>query len=142
MSLYIAPNAIVTGAVMGKRVFQTKSFARWSRKVLPESTLFRAALEIEAGIYEADLGKGLCKKRVALPGKGKSGSARTLVAFRYRSAIVFLAGRQKSESSSDFSDQEVEAAKILSAALAVAPDSLLEKMRIDGTLVEIFDEQK
>ena len=34
--------------------------------------------------YEADLGKGFVKKRVAYPGKGKSGGARLLVAQRMK----------------------------------------------------------
>jgi len=35
---------------------------------------------MQAGLYEADLGGGLLKKRIARPGQGKSGGYRTLVA--------------------------------------------------------------
>lgn len=65
-----------------RRVLQTKSFARWCS--LPESRLCAAAREIELGLYEADLGKGVVKKRVAYPGHGKSGGARLLVAQRVK----------------------------------------------------------
>jgi len=34
------------------------------------------------GLIDADLGGHLVKKRVPLPGRGKSGGARTIVAFR------------------------------------------------------------
>ena len=63
-----------------KRVFKTKTFDRWARKVVADDLLCQAAHEIEQGQYEADLGGGVCKKRVAVPGQGKSGSTRTLVA--------------------------------------------------------------
>jgi hypothetical protein len=35
---------------------------------------------MEQGLIDADLGGGLFKKRIALPGRGKSGGARTLIA--------------------------------------------------------------
>ena len=80
-----------------KRVFKTKQFAKWAKKLVPDELLCRAAREIEQGQYEADLGGGVCKKRIALPGRGKSGSTRSLVANRLLSAIVFIVGRQKSD---------------------------------------------
>lgn len=63
-----------------KRVFKTRTFTRWARKVLSDQLLCKAAGEIERGEFEADLGQGVCKKRIALPGQGKSGSTRSLVA--------------------------------------------------------------
>jgi hypothetical protein len=68
-----------------KRVLEAKSFARWCK--LSDETLCTAAREIEAGQYEADLGKGVVKKRVAYPGKGKSGGARLLVAQRMKASL-------------------------------------------------------
>ena len=78
-----------------KRVFKTKTFARWARKVLNDELLCKAASEIERGEFEAGLGQGVCKKRIALPGQGKSSSTRSLVAKQHASAIFFLAGREK-----------------------------------------------
>ena len=103
-----------------KRVFKTKTFSRWARKVVSDSALCQAAREIEQGLFEADLGGGLCKKRVALPGQGKSGSSRILVAKKHKDSIFFLAGREKSKPGTDFSDPEVEAAKIIASGLQAA----------------------
>jgi hypothetical protein len=64
-----------------KRVFKLKTFARWAKKLLPDERLCEAAQDILNGHYEADLGSGLCKKRIAMPGQGKSGATRTLVAY-------------------------------------------------------------
>ena len=120
-----------------KRVFKTKTFDRWSRKVVGDSLLCQAAREIEQGLFEADLGGGLCKKRVALPGQGKSGSARTLVAKKHKGAIIYLAGREKSTPGSDFSDKEVEAAKIIARALENASVEKLDELIASEILKEI-----
>ena len=62
-----------------KRVFKSKTFSRWARKILTDEQLCAAAKEILAGQYEVDLGAGVCKKRIAVTGQGKRGSTRTLV---------------------------------------------------------------
>ncbi len=120
-----------------KRVFKTKTFGRWANKVLSDSALCQAAQEIELGLIEADLGGGLCKKRIALPGQGKSGSARTLVAKKHKEAIFFLAGREKSKPGSDFSDKEVEAAKIIGVGLQLAAPAKLDELVAENILKEI-----
>ena len=115
-----------------KRVFKTKTFSRWARKVVSDAALCQAAREIEQGLFEADLGSGLCKKRITLPGQGKSGSSRTLVAKKHKHAIFFVAGREKSKPGTDFSDQEVEAAKIIATGLqGASPQKLLELIAAD-----------
>jgi hypothetical protein len=64
-----------------QRVFKTRSFARWALKAgLSDDALCRAVAEMVSGLIDADLGGGVVKKRVALPGHGKRGSSRTLVA--------------------------------------------------------------
>ena len=120
-----------------KRVFKTKTFTRWARKVVADSALCLAAREIERGLFEADLGGGLCKKRIAVPGQGKSGSARTLVAKKHRDAIFFLAGREKSQPGSDFSDRELEATRIIAGALQSADSQQLSTLLAADVLKEI-----
>ena len=59
-----------------KRVFKTRYFARWMRKTeLTNIALYEAVAEMVRGLVDADLGGGVVKKRVALPGRGKSGGA-------------------------------------------------------------------
>ncbi|HEV6964763.1 MULTISPECIES: type II toxin-antitoxin system RelE/ParE family toxin [Roseateles] len=120
-----------------KRVFKTKSFDRWAKKVLTDALLCAAAREIEQGVYEADLGQGVCKKRIAVSGKGKSGGTRTLVAKQHAAAIIFLVGREKNEPGPDFSDVVVEAAKTIASDLSKMPIAQLETMATDGKLKEI-----
>ena len=120
-----------------KRVFKTKTFDRWAKKLLPDEVLCKAAREIEQGNYEADLGSGICKKRVAIAGKGKRGGARTLVAKEHQAAIFFLLGRLKSDPGSDFSDEVVETAKIIGASLQAQPLTKFDEMSLNGSLKEI-----
>jgi hypothetical protein len=120
-----------------KRVYKTKTFDRWARKVVSDDLLCQAAHEIEQGQYEADLGGGVCKKRVAVPGQGKSGATRTLVAKKHSTAIFFLAGREKNSPGSDFSSKEVEAAKIIAHALEGADIKKLDGLVATDVLKEI-----
>lgn len=120
-----------------KRVFKTKTFSRWARKIISDDALCQAAREIERGVFEVDLGGGLCKKRVALPGQGKSGSSRTLVAKKHKDAIFFLAGREKKQPGADFSDQEVEAAKIIAAGSQAADTIKIDQLLAAEILKEI-----
>lgn len=122
-----------------RRVFKTKTFDRWAKKLLSDDLLLRAAVEIDRGLFEVDLGQGVCKKRIAMPGCGKSGSTRTLVAKKHKKAIFFLVGRQKSDAGSDFSAVEEELAKIVARSLEHADDARLNELLGDGELKEIRD---
>lgn len=65
------------------RTSKTKLFHRWAIKEgLNDMSLRDAVDEIRCGLIDADLGGKVLKKRVALPRRGKRGSARTLVAFK------------------------------------------------------------
>ena len=124
-----------------KRVFKTKTFDRWAKKLIPDHLLCIAAQEIIQGNFDADLGGGVCKKRVALLGQGKSGSTRTLVAKKHKLAIFFIVGREKSDPGKDFSATEEEAAKIVAKGLQAATEPKLEQLKTDGILKEICNAQ-
>lgn len=126
-----------------KIVMKTKTFDRWAKKIVTTSALCNAAREIDGGIYEADLGDGVCKKRVQIAGKCKSGGIRTLVAKRNKVAIVFIVGREKSSPGSDFTDREQEAATIISKSFEGADIHKLRELACLGILKELnCDEQK
>jgi hypothetical protein len=94
-------------------------------------------MEIQRGQYEADLGAGLCKKRIAIAGQGKSGSTRTLVAKDGGHGIFFIAGRQKGDPGTDFSDTNVAQAQVIGEALQRASSRKLDTLIEDGVLREI-----
>ena len=74
-----------------RRAFMTRHFTRWlSKSDLAVETLCKAIEEMERGLIDANLGGGLLKKRVALPGRGKSGSTRTLIATNKNDRWFFM----------------------------------------------------
>ena len=58
----------------------------------PDTALCRAVIEMAAGRIDADLGGYVVTKRITLPGQGKRGGTRTLVATRLTVPWVFLYG--------------------------------------------------
>lgn len=78
------------------RIFKTRLFHRWSKKVsLDDKLLKKAALETVSGYYEAKLGGCLYKKRIALGGRGKRSGARIIIAFKKESDTFFVYGFAK-----------------------------------------------
>ncbi len=61
-------------------IYKTRWFDRWARKQELEDQSLCAAVDEMKGLYEADLGGGLLKKRIARAGQGKRGGFRTLIA--------------------------------------------------------------
>jgi hypothetical protein len=100
-----------------KRVFKTRHFSRWMRKAgLSDPALYAAVVEMERGLIDADLGGGIVKKRVALPGRGKSAGARTLVATNKGNRWFYVFGFEKNERP-NVSAKELEALQKIAADL-------------------------
>jgi hypothetical protein len=120
-----------------RRVFKTRHFGRWLRKSgLTDPALCQAVDEMIAGLIDADLGGGLVKKRVGLPGRGKRGGARTLVATNRGNRWFFVFGFEKNERA-NISREELEALQDLAADLLNRTPPQLEVSIADGTLQEI-----
>jgi hypothetical protein len=80
------------------RVYKTRVFDRWAGKAgITDTALLRAVADIERGLIDADLGGNLFKQRVPLPGRGKSGGTRTLLATRFAGTLYFIFGFEKSD---------------------------------------------
>lgn len=96
----------------------TRHFGQWLRKTeLSIAALCRAVDDMERGLIDARLGGGIIKKRVALPGRGKSGGTRTLVATNSLDRWFFVFGFEKN-------DRDNISAKELIALKALASDLL------------------
>ncbi len=88
------------------------------------------------GLLDADLGGDVVKKRVALPGRGKSGGARTLVATRRAGRWIFVFGFEKNQKA-NVSDAELEGLRILASELLALSSDQLALAVEDGALQEI-----
>ena len=123
-------------------MFKTRTFARWSRKAqVSDQALRKAIAEMAAGLIDADLGGSVYKKRVPLPGRGKSGGARILVATRYVNRWFLLYGFGKNEQA-NIDDRELAALQKLASALLSMTPAQLEHAVAEKELVEMPDEEK
>lgn len=121
------------------RVFKTRHFARWARKAgLPDTTLCAAVQEMAAGLVDADLGGGVVKKRVSLPGRGKRGSTRTLVATNKADRWFFLYGFEKNERG-NIEPAELVAVKGIASDLLRQDEKALHAYAEEGKIEEICD---
>lgn len=115
------------------RIFKTKWFQRWaSKEHLDDDALQRTVTEMVAGLIDADLGGHVIKKRVALPGHGKRGSLRTLVAFK----AFFIYGFAKNERD-NISQNELTALRLLATELLGYGPALLTKAIAADEIVEV-----
>jgi len=125
-----------------RRIFKTRYFARWTRKTgITDKALCAAVSEMESGLIDANLGGGVVKKRVALPGRGKSGSARTLVATNKDNRWFFVFGFEKNERA-NISKKELEALQNIATDLLKLNSNQLDAHVDNEALQEIcHDEQ-
>lgn len=124
------------------RAFKTRHFTRWMRKTeLTDPVLCMAFLEIKQGLIDADLGAGLVKKRVGLPGRGKRGGARTLIATNKGDRWFFVFGFEKNERA-NINSEEKEALQALALDLLSRTDQELNRAVEHGFLQEICHEHE
>ena len=120
-----------------RRVFKTRSFGRWMRKTeLTDRALCDAVAEMVRGLTDADLGGGVVKKRVALPGRGKSGGARMLVAMNKGDRWFFMFGFEKKDQA-NVSAKELEALQTIAADLLKLSSTQLDAHVEGEALLEI-----
>jgi hypothetical protein len=119
------------------RAFKTRFFQRWMRKTeLTDAALCVAVAEMNAGLIDADLGGGVVKKRIALPGRGKSGGARTLVATNRGGRWFFVFGYAKNELE-NISAEDLGALQVLASDLLTRTEDQLNDAVANGFLQEI-----
>src|SRR3989304_6090083 len=122
-------------------ICKTRDFARWARKSgLPDSLLIMAVHEIQRGLLEADLGGGIVKKRIALPGRGKRGSTRTLLATNRDDRWFFVFGFEKKNERVNISENELESLKKLAKDLLGLTVAQIAVSLKEGSLVEVEHE--
>src|SRR5882757_9730373 len=118
-------------------VYLTKEFARFARKAgLADTAVIRAARDVKAGRYDADLGGGVFKQRIAREGGGKSGGFRTIILFKAGGHSFFVHGFAKNEKA-NITPKELKALKKLAATFLSFDAEALEKARTAGEIVEV-----
>jgi hypothetical protein len=130
-----------------RRVFKTKLFNRWMRKtLLADPALLKAVEEMERGLIDADLGGNVpedkvYKKRVPLPGRGKSGSTRTIVATCTAGKWFFLYGFEKTKTD-NISGSELMELRAVARSLLSASEMEIDEALASEELQEICDDNE
>lgn len=121
-------------------IYKIRNFTRWARKTgLNDALLKKAVLEIKSGLLDADLGGGIVKKRIALPGRGKRGSTRTLLATNLDDRWFFVFGFEKNELE-NISEKELVTLKMLAKDLLGMTAAQIKVAIGEGSLVEVKHE--
>jgi hypothetical protein len=94
-----------------------------------------------SGLVGTDLGGHLFKKRVASPGRGKSGSARVLVGSNLGDRWFLLFGFEKKERD-NINDRELAALQKLAGRFLKETERELAVELESGNLAEICHEEK
>jgi hypothetical protein len=119
------------------RIFKNKAFSKWvAKEGLDDEALRTAVDEMERGLIDADLGGHVVKKRVALAGRGKSGGARTLIAYQVGDKAFFVYGFAKN-ARANIKAKELEALKAYAAILLSYSEKDLDKAVKAGALNEV-----
>jgi hypothetical protein len=130
---------------LGVQVLAVRNFVRFAARAgLSDQALLKAADEIRRGIWDADLGGGLVKKRMARPGGGKRGGFRVIVAWRQsngkRGLLVFLLGFAKNDADT-LTRAGHEGLKRVAAIYMNATPAGIATLMANGAAMEIKDHE-
>jgi len=124
------------------RIYKTKPFSRWAQKQgLMDSALRVAVEEIEAGDRAASLGGYLYKKRVALAGRGKSGGARVILAYRNDGCAFCLYGFAKN-TKANITPSEEKSLKLITTHLFGLSDAAITRALLACELIEVVTQNE
>ena len=118
------------------RIFKTKAFNRWAKGLLTDESLLVAVDEISVGRFDASLGQKVYKQRVAIAGAGKSGGARTILAFHEGDNVFFMYGFEKNERANISKTDKEALQKAAKVYFALNDKKLTDELQA-GRLVEI-----
>lgn len=123
------------------RVFKTRTFDRWLKGAgLTDKALWAAIIEMRKGLIDADLGGHVFKKRVPIPGQGKRGGARTMLATKFEERWFFLYGFRKNERASVRPDELRALREIAKELLELSERQLTLALRA-GQLMEVNNDE-
>jgi hypothetical protein len=118
-------------------IYKTKDFASLTKKEsLSDDDLIFACAEMKKGLYDADLGGNVYKKRISSGNKGKSGGYRTIVGAVIGSKYFFLYAFAKS-SRANINSKEKLALKELAKIFLDYDQGVLDELVESGELIVV-----
>ncbi len=128
---------IINGEILMKYILKNKPFAHWAKKLkITNCILLDVLNDMTHGLYEANLGGNVYKKRIPIGNRGKSGGARTIIAFKMQEKAIFIYGFSKNEKS-NITKKEEDALKALAKIYFNYSDDQILKAIKAGELIEV-----
>lgn len=119
------------------KIYKSKGFNKLTRKEkIDDAILIEAIEEVEKGLFEADLGGQVYKKRIARKGQGKSGGYRTIILFKKGQKAFFAYGFPKNERA-NITDAEEDGFKQLAKVLLKLTEKEIQALIEDGQYFEV-----
>lgn len=119
------------------RVFKGNWFSHFAKKEkISDPALKRISKALDEGQFDANLGGGVFKQRLARPGGGKSGGYRLIIFFRKGELTFFIYAYPKS-SLANISSSDLKNYKKLASHLLSMTTKQLEMMIESGDFQEI-----
>ena len=118
-------------------IYKTKEFSKFARKAgLGSAELLEAARALASGQWDADLGGGVFKQRIAREGGGKSGGFRTIILFKVGGHSFFVHGFAKNEKA-NITPKELKALKTLASTFLGFDVEALKTASAAGEIAEV-----
>lgn len=119
------------------KIYKHHKLSKWMKKhELSDGDLIEAAKEVDAGLYDANLGGGLIKKRIGTAGRGKRKAVRSILAFQkaHRSIFIYAFGKNEKE---NITSREEEQLKKLGKIFLNFTELQIKKAVKVGELIEV-----
>ena len=120
-------------------LIKTRSFARLAKKYgISDDALLVAVQEMADGLFDANLGGNVYKKRVAVGNKGKRGGSRTIIATNMNDRWFFMFCYLKKDTANISRDDEENFKELARILLGLSEQQILEAVAMQK--MEIIDE--
>ena len=106
------------------------------REGLTEIHICKAVAEMNVGLFDANLGAGLFKKRIAIPGQGKRAGWRSLLGFQKGKKAFFLYLFAKNSCDNIEPDETKALKRLAKYYLTLEPDEIEAALQC-GELLEV-----
>lgn len=118
-------------------IYKIIAFSEWAEEYkVSDKILLDAITEMNNGLFDANLGGNVYKKRIPLDNKGKRGGARTIIAFKYNDKAFFIYSFAKNKQA-NISDKELKALKKLAKVyFSLTDKEITEALRL-GNLIKV-----
>lgn len=118
-------------------IYKITAFSEWAEEYkVSDELLFDTITEMNNGLFDANLGGHVYKKRIPLDNKGKRDGARTIIAFKYNDKAFFIYSFAKTKKA-NISDNELKALKKLAKVyFSLTDKEIIEALRV-GNLIKV-----